>query len=400
MTAARRFRPPTLNPVRVLVAGAINIETTVPVAGFPVPYAPVAFNTGIASAVSGVGWNLARALSALGSEVVFLSVAGPDPAGTAVREEVARSGITAVIAATAATPLSVILYDPAGRRRAETDLKGVQETAFPGAAFDEALAGCDLAVLANSNWTRPLLSRAAAAGVPVATDLHDIRSLDNPYDADYLAHAAVLFFSGELLPVPPEEFVARVWDRADPRVVGVGLGSRGALLALPGSPASAHPGAVAAAGGQHHRGRRRPLRRLPPLPRTPGRPRGGHGARRRLRRLEGRRGLGVGRVPERGRGGGPLPLARPAEEQGGHHLVGLTRSQLDGGSGPRRMGARPARGRQRPGRGTAPQRPGAYPSPASSGETSRSSASPAASRGSSTPRSVTTAVIRLRSVAS
>lgn len=236
MTAARRFRSPTLDPVRVLVAGAINIETTVPVAGFPIPYAPVAFNAGIASAVSGVGWNLARALTALGSEVVFLSVAGPDPAGTAVREEIARSGIKAVIAATAATPLSVILYDPAGRRRAETDLKGVQETTFPVAAFDEAVAGCDLALLSNSNWTRPLLSRAAAAGVPVATDLHEVRSLDNPYDADYMAHATVLFFSGELLPGPPEAFVAQLWDRADARVVGVGLGSRGALLALRGSP--------------------------------------------------------------------------------------------------------------------------------------------------------------------
>ena len=72
--------------------------------------------------------------------------------------------------------------------------------------------------------------------MPVATDLHEIRSLDNPYDADYLARAAVLFFSGELLPVPAEEFVAQVWDRADPRVVGVGLGLRGALLARPGCP--------------------------------------------------------------------------------------------------------------------------------------------------------------------
>jgi ribokinase len=217
--------------VRVLVAGSINVETTVPVAGFPIPYAPVNYNPGIAAAVSGVGWNIARALRSLGSEVVFLGLAGLDPAGVVAREEVARSGIPAVIEATPATPQSVILYDPTGRRRAETDLKGLQEAVFPTASFDEALAGCDLAVLANINWTRPLLSRAAAAGVPVATDLHDIRSLDNPYDADYLARASVLFFSGEHLPGAPEDFVAQVWGRAHPEVVGVGLGSRGALVA-------------------------------------------------------------------------------------------------------------------------------------------------------------------------
>lgn len=222
--------------MRALVAGSINVETTVPVARFPIPYTPVAFNPGITAAVSGVGWNIARALHSLGSEVVFLGLAGPDPAGVVVREEVARSGIAAVIEATPATPQSVILYDPTGRRRAETDLKGLQQAVFPTAVFDDALAGCDLAVLANINWTRPLLSRAASAKVPVATDLHDIGSLDNPYDADYLAHASVLFFSGEHLPRAPEEFVAQVWDRATPEVIGVGLGSRGALLALPGSP--------------------------------------------------------------------------------------------------------------------------------------------------------------------
>jgi sugar/nucleoside kinase (ribokinase family) len=95
--------------VRVLVAGSINIETTVPVEGFPIPYAPARFAAGIVSAVSGVGWNVARALHSLGSEVVFLGLAGPDAAGRLVRDEVARSGITAVVEGTPATPQSVIL---------------------------------------------------------------------------------------------------------------------------------------------------------------------------------------------------------------------------------------------------------------------------------------------------
>jgi ribokinase len=192
---------------------------------------PVSFNQGIGAAVSGVGWNLARALHTLGSEVTFLGLVGPDPAGALVREETARSGITTVLAPTAATPQSVILYDPAGRRRAETDLKALQEAVFPLETFEAALAGCGLAVLANINWTRPLLARAAAAGVPLATDLHDVRSLANPYDADYLERAAVLFLSGEHLPEPPGRFLLRLRRRADPEIVGIGLGAQGALVA-------------------------------------------------------------------------------------------------------------------------------------------------------------------------
>lgn len=217
--------------MRALVAGLVNLETTVPVEGFPLPYRAVSFTRGIASGPSGVGWNIALALHTLGNEVRLAALLADDPAGRVIEAEVARSGISAAFHRTVETPQSVILYDPAGRRRAETDLKGLQEAVFPPDDFDAAVAGCDLAVLCNINWTRPLLARARAAGVPVATDLHEVRSLDNPYDADYLEHADVLFLSGEQLPEAPEAFVRRIRERADPAIVGIGLGGRGALIA-------------------------------------------------------------------------------------------------------------------------------------------------------------------------
>jgi len=227
--------------VRALVAGLINLETTVPVDRFPLPYRAVRFTAGIAAAPSGVGWNIALALHTLGTEVRLLTLVGDDAAGRVVREEVGRSGIAAEIHPTPETPQSVILYDPAGRRRAETDLKGLPEATFPEDRFDAALASCDLAVLTPINWTRPLLARARAAGVPVATDLHEMRSLDDPYDADYLRHADVVFLSGEQLPEPPEAFARRIREKADPEVVGIGLGTRGALVAPRGSPSTLVP---------------------------------------------------------------------------------------------------------------------------------------------------------------
>jgi sugar/nucleoside kinase (ribokinase family) len=217
--------------VRFLVAGLVNLETTVPVEGFPLPCRAVSFTRGIASVPSGVGWNVALALRTLWNEVRLAALLGDDPAGRMIRAHVAGFGITAELHQTAETPQSVVLYDRAGRRRAETDLKGLQEAAFPADRFEAALAGCDLVVLANINWTRPLLARARAAGVPIATDLHEVRSLDNPYDADYLEHADILFLSGEGLPEPPEALAERIRQRADPEIIGIGLGERGALVA-------------------------------------------------------------------------------------------------------------------------------------------------------------------------
>ena len=49
--------------MRVLVSGLINLETTLRVNGFPIDYNPVNYPfLGVQSRVSGVGYNLAKAL--------------------------------------------------------------------------------------------------------------------------------------------------------------------------------------------------------------------------------------------------------------------------------------------------------------------------------------------------
>jgi len=220
--------------VTVLVAGLLNLETSAPVAGFPLDYAPARYPDGIAAVVSGVGWNLALALHTLGTPVRLLGFAGDDPAGRVVRAIVDASGIDATLLPCPRTPQSVILHDETGRRAILTDTAGTPDLGVPVAAFDAAVAGCDTVILSNIDWTRPLLTRARHAGVPVVTDLHAVAGLDNPYDADYLDHADVLFLSGEHLPEPPERFAARVLERSGAQIVVIGLGAGGALLARRG----------------------------------------------------------------------------------------------------------------------------------------------------------------------
>jgi ribokinase len=216
-----------------LVAGLINIETTVRVDGFPIPYMPVRYPFfGVQSRVSGVGYNVARALTVLGHAVRFLSLAGADPAGRLAADALAADGVSAerVLPLLPQTAQSVILYDDAGRRQINVDLKDIQERSYPLSTFDAALPGCALAVLCNINFSRPLLARARAAGIPVATDVHTIADLDDPYNADYMAAADILFMSDERLPYAPEEWVRRLWARFAAPIVVVGLGAQGALL--------------------------------------------------------------------------------------------------------------------------------------------------------------------------
>ncbi len=220
---------------KILVSGLINIETTLSVEGFPIGYTPVRFPFfGVHSSVSGVGYNVAKALTVLGDDVRFLSLIGADAAGVLVRAALSADGISAehVLGALAQTAQSVILYDGAGRRQVNSDLKDIQERAYPAGCFEEAIAGCSLAALCNINFSRPFLARARALGAPVATDVHTISDLEDDYNRDFMAAADILFMSDERLPAPPEAWVRAMWRRYGAEIVVVGLGRAGALLGV------------------------------------------------------------------------------------------------------------------------------------------------------------------------
>ncbi len=220
---------------RILVSGLINIETTLRIDGFPINYEPVRYPFfGIHGTVSGVGYNIAKALTALGDEPRFLSLIGADAAGGLVRQALAADSIADpyVLTALSHTAQSVILYDPDGRRLINSDLKDIQERSYPAPQFEEAAAGCTLAALCNINFSRPFLARARQMGLTIATDVHTISELDDPYNRDFMAAADILFMSDERLPCTPEAWVRQLWARYGAEVVVVGLGAQGALLGV------------------------------------------------------------------------------------------------------------------------------------------------------------------------
>ncbi len=222
---------------RILVSGLINIETTLRIERFPLDYFPVTYPFGgVASRISGVGLNVARALQVLGHDVTLAAQIGRDPAGRWVRDQLARWHLsdTLVLDTLDATPQSVILHEPSGRRQIHVDLKSIQDATYPADRLTTLWPSLDLAVLANVNYNRALLPIAQAYHVPIATDVHVLRDPDDAYNRDFMAAADILFFSHEQAHTNPETTIAHLRARYPARVLVAGLGADGALLAHDG----------------------------------------------------------------------------------------------------------------------------------------------------------------------
>ena len=220
---------------RFFVAGLINLETTLAIDDFPLPYFPVRYPFfGIQTTVSGVGYNIAKALTVLGNRVDLASLIGRDENGQLVRKALAGDGIpeALVLESLAETAQAAILYDPQGKRQIHTDLKDIQEHTYPLEQSEAAIRAADLAVIGNINFSRPLLGAAKAAGKWIATDVHALSSLEDDYNQDYLGAADILFLSDEALPDSPEQITRRIWKQFAAQIVVIGLGAQGALMGV------------------------------------------------------------------------------------------------------------------------------------------------------------------------
>ena len=221
---------------KIVVSGLVNLETNVQIEQFPITYTAVRYPyIGVQTAVSAVGFNIAKALTTLGNDVRLLSLIGQDEAALTVRHALQKANINDdyVLSAMPQTAQSVVLYDSTGRRMINTDLKDVQERSYPVEQFKTAVSHADLAILANINFNRALLPIAQAAGVPIATDVHAIHALDDDYNQDFMAAATILFMSHEQLPTTPHAWAKQVQARFGTPLIVIGMGSEGALLTLP-----------------------------------------------------------------------------------------------------------------------------------------------------------------------
>lgn len=215
----------------VLVSGLINMETTVRVRQFPVAYYPIDYSFfGVHTAVSGVAYNIAKALHTLEDEVNLLTMTGKDFPAEYIRSELKAAGISTehIRPKLWQTPNSVVLYDGEGKRQIYCDLKDIQEAEY---GFDMGICEeADIVVACNTNFNRPLLHLAREAGKIIATDVHVLRQIDDGYNRDFMENADILFLSDEGIGEDYGSFLLELARRYTSHIIVLGRGGRGAAM--------------------------------------------------------------------------------------------------------------------------------------------------------------------------
>lgn len=216
---------------KIYVSGLVNMETTVRVRSFPIDYYPIDYPFfGVETEVSGVAYNVAKALNTLGDEVFLASFLGQDVQAGVVEQTLKGDGIglDGLRRELKETPASVVLYDHTGRRQIYCDLKDIQERSYE--VDREKLSRCDLVAACNINFNRELLTAARDMGKVIATDVHVLGDVEDGYNREFLEKANIVFLSDEGLPCAPEEFLWQLHCRYGNEILVLGRGDKGAML--------------------------------------------------------------------------------------------------------------------------------------------------------------------------
>lgn len=216
---------------KILVSGLINTETTVRIKQFPIEYFPIDYPFfGVNTRVSGVAYNLVKALRTLGDDVKLVTMTGKDFGGDYIQSEVEKVGVDAgyIKRVLETTSNSVVLYAPDGKRQIYCDLKDIQDKQYN---FEETIYNdCDIIAACNINYNRELLAKAKMAGKIIATDVHVLSDIDDEYNADFMEAANILFLSDENIEGDYKEFLTSIENKYHNDIIVLGMGKDGALM--------------------------------------------------------------------------------------------------------------------------------------------------------------------------
>ena len=216
---------------KILVSGLINIETSVNVDHFPVEYNPIEYPFfGVNNCISGVGYNVAKAVKTLEVDADLLSVIGNDIYSEVIKSTFKKEHINSILLPRIEqTPTSVVIVDREGKRKIYCDLKDIQDKE----PLDESVIDVNdysLAVLTNINFNRKLLKVFHDKGIIIATDVHVLSYIENEYNRDFMEYADILFFSNEGVMGHEEEFIKALYRRYHNKIIVCGCGEKGAMM--------------------------------------------------------------------------------------------------------------------------------------------------------------------------
>jgi ribokinase len=216
----------------ILVCGLTNIESTVKINNFPIEYSPVEYSFfRLNSTVSGVGYNIVKALRTLGDNPYFFSIIGSDIYKNIILDDLQKDKIDTqyVLPLLEQTVQSTILYNN-DKRKIILDLKNIQETKYPIKYIDEIMSKIDIGIICNINFSRDFLRILKENGKIIATDVHVLDDINDNYNKDFIEYSDIIFLSNENISGNEETFIKQLVQKYNNKIIVVTMGENGLLI--------------------------------------------------------------------------------------------------------------------------------------------------------------------------
>ena len=219
------------NMNNVVVVGPAELQETVKVNSKRISVQENDFTfDGIDTYIGGHGCNVARVLQKLGRKVSFVSLIGQDVIGDIVFNELIKSKISTEFIEKSLKESShtVIAYDK-GFRKFFIDLKDVQQTDL-SVNCEKIISESDIVLASNINYARPIVDMARKMKKTIAIDIHDQDNVEDEYNKFFMENADILFMSNEKIIGKEKDFLKKLINRYDAKIIVIGMGSNGALM--------------------------------------------------------------------------------------------------------------------------------------------------------------------------
>lgn len=215
----------------VAVIGNVGIDTNVYLHGQDIDFSVESNYTENLDYVGQSGGYSSRGYAQLGKKTAFVGYVGADHNGDFVRAEFARDSIdtSALFVDPLGTGRSINFMYKDGRRKNFYDGKGHMDLQPDLELCSRILTRSRLAHFSLPNWARLLLPVAQELGLPIACDIQDVVSVDDPYRQDFVQYADILFFSATNYP-DPTPLIETFLTAKPAQIVIVGMGSQGCAL--------------------------------------------------------------------------------------------------------------------------------------------------------------------------
>lgn len=218
---------------KIFISGLINQEINLKVDKFPIEYSPVLYPFfGVNASIAGVGLNISKCLKTLGDDVKLLSVIGNDDIGELVIKELKSMDIDTdlIIKKVKETSQSVIIVDKYGKRQIYCDLKDINQIILEEKVFVENAIDYDIICLCNINFSRSFLNIAKKMNKMIASDVHVLQDVHDPYNKDFMQAANILFMSDEKIKDKLENFIDEIINEYNNDIIVVGCGDKGSYM--------------------------------------------------------------------------------------------------------------------------------------------------------------------------